>query len=366
MFFERAYYAFEECWDGGLKANNPIQLAVTEPQSIWGQDVEFDLVLSVGSGCASGSVKQPAHRKQGWVSELLKTMLSSMDGENAWESFRPEPRIRDKAVRLNVKLKGPKQPSLDDVDAVLPMQSAAENHVFQNNTRDGFCASNLSPLSGDLSTQLELIPCLAARLRASMFFFEMHAVYKGNGVADFEGHICCRLAPDEEGFVALMDCTQGFCITVGGRRHELKEIDKTAALRSGAPFKFAISFDCEFDSSYLDSKRPVRINVQFGGKGEHPSGYEVAISGFPLTVNSLLKHADMYSGSYVDVTSSRSAVIQPPVELEDTSVIPKNSETSSVDSEASSVDDEGVVWTDAYDAKSCFSVGVEDFGWMEG
>lgn len=55
-----------------------------------------------------------------------------------------------------------------------------------------------------------MLQCLAIRLRASMFFFEMEYMEDKTGVVVIRGWICCRLAPGEAGFEALMDWTKGF------------------------------------------------------------------------------------------------------------------------------------------------------------
>lgn len=295
MYFERAHHAGQECWDGGLKANNPIQLAMTEPQSVWGSDVDFDLLLSVGSGHAGRPQRQhTAHMAQSWVGDLLKVLLSTMNGETAWETFRPEARILDRAVRLNVEFDSEVQPALDDVKSIPAMQSAAENHRFTNNPYGVFRISPLSPLNGKVPGQM--LPCLAAQLRGSMFFFDMEYMEQRRGVVSFWGSICCRLAPDEDGFATLIGRTKGFSV-VG----EFLDLGKPPKGSENAPFKFPIVFH-----EYPTSNKPVRIDVNFG------EDYQVAISGFPTTVKALLDHAKEHS-EYLNV--SRDGFRQP-VELE--------------------------------------------------
>ncbi|KXX79888.1 hypothetical protein MMYC01_203769 [Madurella mycetomatis] len=220
-----------------------------------------------------------------------------MDGEITWEGFSPEPRIRDRAVRLNVELTGSRQPSLDDVGTVFEMQSAAQRYAPHNGHENPFRKSPLSPLAGDVSSDMLL--CLAGRLRASMFFFEMNSMDIKKGAASFGGSICCRLTPEEKGFTALMNCTQYF--TTAGRQYELPKSAKPVAGSARAPFEIPITFCWD-----PESKDPIRIDVHFGdGKEPHPSRF--SISGFPMMVTSLLEYGKMHCDSYVKVGPSRGA-----------------------------------------------------------
>jgi predicted acylesterase/phospholipase RssA len=50
MYFEPTEYDGNVCRDGGLLENNPVQIAVNEARTIWGPDIVFDTVLSLGCG----------------------------------------------------------------------------------------------------------------------------------------------------------------------------------------------------------------------------------------------------------------------------------------------------------------------------
>jgi hypothetical protein len=267
---------------------------MTEPQSVWGSDVDFDLLLSVGSGHAGRTERQhTAHIGQSWVADLLKVLLRTMNGESTWDAFFPEPRIRDRAVRLNVEFDSEVQPALDDVSSIPAMQSAAENHRFPNNPHGVFRTSRLSPLDGNVPGQM--LPCLAARLRAGMFFFEMEYMEQNKSLVSFRGWICCRLAPDEDGFAALMERTKGFYVA--------GEYLNFVMVSEIAPFRFPIVFH-----QHPTSNRPVRIDVNFG------EDYRVGISGFPTTVKSLLDYGKMHS-EYLKVSRDH---FRQAVELEGT------------------------------------------------
>ena len=129
MFFEHTSHSGCDCRDGGLKANNPIQQAVNESKSIWGKEIDFDLLLSIGPGHADKPQKQPSsrHVMPQWLTNLLKTLLSTMDGQGAWDMFvqSAEPRIHDRATRLNVEFEDQSEPALDDIGSVRRMELAA-------------------------------------------------------------------------------------------------------------------------------------------------------------------------------------------------------------------------------------------------
>ena len=330
MFFERTYHAGNECWDGGLKANNPVIQAVTETKTIWGEDVDFDLLLSIGSGHARMPIKQPhLGKSSGWLTSLLKTMLASMDGESTWDDFTPEARIRDRAVRLNVELSGSSQPSLDDVAKVPEMQTAAQNYAHHNGEENRFRISPLSPLAGKVSSDMLL--CLAGRLRASLFFFEMEWVNIKKGLAVFGGSICCRLTPDDKGFDMLMNYTQAFTVA----ESQIPLEPRTQG--TSAPFRMPVYFGWD-----PESKKLARIDVHFGQKGKEISRAQYAISGFPAMASSLLEYGRMHSDSYVKVTQglSRGPINQSSSKAKRDSAVSVSSLTRS------SLVDEEVAWAE--------------------
>ncbi|VBB80788.1 Putative calcium-independent phospholipase A2 [Podospora comata] len=282
MYFRSADHNGQECWDGGLRANNPLCHAQAEPQSIWGTAVGFDLLLSVGSGCADTSQKHhTTQTKHPWLRELLQTLLSTMDAENVWKDFRTEPRIKNRAERLNVEFEGSVAPALDDKNSVPSMEEEAWNFPFHNDPKGEANTYDFAPLSGKIP--VDKLACIAVRLRASMFFFEMERIEMKNGLAHFHGWICCRIGPDESGFGQLMKMTKGF--DVAGRK--IKCEPATAATAT-APLKLVVYFH----ESERDNDDIVRIDVDFG------ENYVATISGFPMTVKSLLDHGKAYIDPY--------------------------------------------------------------------
>lgn len=271
MYFEGVLQPDNVCyWDGGLKANNPIQDAVSESKTIWGKNVNFDLLLSVGSGKANAPAKQPNY----WnlvpesLINLVRTFFSTMDGQAAWNTFRrtADDRLLGRSTRLNVQFS--EQPKLDDIGKVLDMEQVAANQLFYNKSRPS--SSIFEPIQGLVPH--DTLQCLAVRLRASLFFFEMKYMEDTQGTIVIRGCICCRLPPDSPGFEALMKMTRGFY--VAGEHLPLSKL-YTGGKRT--PFRPSVLIHDSREN--LDG--PIRIDVDFH------EDYRVAISGFPMTLKAL-------------------------------------------------------------------------------
>src|ERR1700733_10265061 len=83
MYFEPTSHEGNECRDGGLKENNPVQIAVNESKTIWGNKTNFDLVLSVGAGQAQDPQKRPSSNfiLPSCLTDLFNILISTMNGE---------------------------------------------------------------------------------------------------------------------------------------------------------------------------------------------------------------------------------------------------------------------------------------------
>ena len=79
--------------DGGLKHNNPINLALWESRHIWPSMKQPDVVVSMGTGTtvnesASRSVPNSRHIiLDGFVPRLWRSWISSLDGEATWRNL---------------------------------------------------------------------------------------------------------------------------------------------------------------------------------------------------------------------------------------------------------------------------------------
>jgi len=246
MFFEPTSHEGNECRDGGLKENNPVQIAVNESKTIWGDKTNFDLVLSVGAGQAQDPQKRPSSNLilPLWLTDLFNILISTMNGEEAWRRYKEcqDTRIADRSSRLNVRFQDHYEPSLDDIGSIPMMESVAEKFKFlERASRSSFCP-----------------------LRASMYFFQLASINQHEDVSVIRGWICCRLGPGESGFNALLNRTAGFDIK--GKFHKALRPAKGASMR----------FEITFQQQFLDDA--IRIDVNFG------SSHSVAISGFPMTL----------------------------------------------------------------------------------
>lgn len=114
--------------DGGVRANNPLAIALKELAVIWPSAKTHDLLLSVGTG-SSFSVTQPVHTarsllRDSAIPRMIRATMSSpsMDGEQGYRealNFLPDDK-RSNVFRLNHELSQP-LPRLDDVSRLAEM-----------------------------------------------------------------------------------------------------------------------------------------------------------------------------------------------------------------------------------------------------
>ncbi|KAL6714244.1 hypothetical protein ACLMJK_007667 [Lecanora helva] len=110
--------------DGGLRHNNPMDLAVLECSRLWPSETDPDVVLSLGTGTEAEvrtprSPKAPGFRhlfNDGFIPRLCRSFLSSLDGERAWRDSvnRLSHGTRANYFRLNVPYSS-LEPRLDDL-----------------------------------------------------------------------------------------------------------------------------------------------------------------------------------------------------------------------------------------------------------
>ncbi|KAF9762619.1 hypothetical protein IL306_003360, partial [Fusarium sp. DS 682] len=247
MYFEHISHAGHECRDGGLKENNPIQVALNESRKIW-EDANYDVILSVGSGHARYPAAEPVSTAiiPKWLAHLFSTLVSTMNGEDAWDRFlrSQDKRIRDRASRLNLRFDGSTEHALDDTNAIASMEAAAKKTTFYERV-------SVSPFSATSGiVEGDALQCMADKLRASLYFFELASITKHGAVTVIHGWICCRLMPDEQGFKELLAYTSKFIVR--GKVYEVKQVPEDK------PLRLAI----EFQHQHLEE--PIRIDANFG------------------------------------------------------------------------------------------------------
>ena len=276
MYFEpfRDPESGEICRDGGLRANNPVQTAVNEAKIVWGDQAAFDLVLSIGSGQARRPSDQPqtAPMVPEWLSSLLKTFISTLNGEDGWKGYisSVDASIKNKSRRLNMWFEAPKEYALDDIKAIPKMEEEASRYQFKNS----------SPNSFALPQTDSAIHEVALQLRASMFFFHPTSITfsKDHSVAVIEGWICCRLDPKSDPFDRLASLTEGF---------EIPGPFIPFPARADCQTTFKIETNFQHDQRVAD--QPIEFRVKFRG------GKSVAISGFPTTFGVSPLHHSVYT-----------------------------------------------------------------------
>lgn len=125
--------------DGGLKHNNPINLALWESRHIWPSTSKPDLVISLGTGTekTSASPNAPSFRHviwDGFIPRLYRSFISSLDGQSAWQELqnRLSERSREDYFRLNVSLFD--QSATDDIESMAGLRELV--HQQPNSTGD--------------------------------------------------------------------------------------------------------------------------------------------------------------------------------------------------------------------------------------
>ncbi|ORY01180.1 acyl transferase/acyl hydrolase/lysophospholipase, partial [Clohesyomyces aquaticus] len=266
-YFEPASLHGLECTDGGLQENNPIQLAVTESEKIFGEDAIFDLMLSLGCGIGEEPPDRSKWFGPGWWKALWGNFNRTMDGEAAWNKFKTNNNanktLLDRCVRLNIKQEKGKEPGLDDTSAVKALQNSAQLANFYSSLSE----TQFGPIVGLFSGSS--IDILADRLKASLYFFELQSVVQQGDVAIVKGWICCRLHPSaKHAYRTLLGGTAHF--EVKGSTQEVPDI------RDGERLRLKVDFQQQ-DSQ---ASEPIRIDVRF----ERRKDFGVSISGFPVTL----------------------------------------------------------------------------------
>lgn len=157
--------------DGGLRHNNPVNIALWESGVIW-PETNLDILLSMGTG-SSVTSKKPS--RNGFIPRLVRSFLSSMDGEDTWQQLcnRLPREVKDKYFRFNVKFNGSEPAiALDSVDKMQELEQRGRTEI-------------------NLGKKIDA----AESLIAKQFYFELEAlpIYRG-GRYQCAGRIFCRFS----------------------------------------------------------------------------------------------------------------------------------------------------------------------------
>ena len=264
MYFEPVMHDGNECMDGGLRENNPIQIAINESKKIWGDQINFDIALSVGSGVSRFPPNRPTSLAiiPRWLDDLFTTLINSMNGEDQWKRYLDSQgsRLKHRSTRLNVVLKRDTEPELDDVKNIGDLEDEASSFHFFNKRP---VISRFMPIPEEGKQQDKLMET-ADRLVGSLFFFILSNITQTQDTYAIRGSICCRLGPGERGFDALMRKVQGFKV-----RNTIYELKKSGD-------EEYMKLDVAFQEQRKDE--PIRIDASF------ERSRFAAISGFPMTL----------------------------------------------------------------------------------
>jgi len=181
-----------------------------------------------------------------------------MNGEAEWHRFMEsqQQRVAARSSRLNIKFPGKREPALDDLSQISSMEDTARNYdgFHQNPTESPF-----APIRGSAPT--DTLKLVAERLRASLFYLQLHSVEPQGAITIFKASIRCRLGPGDDAFGKLLRHTKGFKVK--------DSFYSTGTLGQSTSMKLNVIFSHQSDDD------PIRIDVDFG------KPYGVAISGFP-------------------------------------------------------------------------------------
>ena len=166
--------------DGGLRHNNPINIALWESRYIWDAGTQTDVVLSLGTGSdVRDTLKSPGAPpmrnviSDGFLPRLYRSLMSSLDGENVWRDFknRLPPDVRDDFFRFNLFL-DTREPDIDDIGCLDELQRSVKKQMLTDQTCKQVC-------------QALLVSC---------FYFELDSspYYEGGGYT-CSGKIRCRI-----------------------------------------------------------------------------------------------------------------------------------------------------------------------------
>lgn len=249
--------------DGGLRHNNPINIALWECKKIWPQVTqnEVDYVVSLGTGtCApiDASTTHNSSNGSSWkdlfILRLYRSLMASMDGQKIWTELRnqlPEGNI-DRYFRLNVQFKG-REPQLDDIKSM----------------------HQLNRIKPSRFVHTSLMTDLVETMLANQFFLELTRLptYQG-GVYSCAARIKTRL-PNEHGRVVwrfLKSMRMSF------------HLDDQMILSETGYSIMGVNEDCMFTVKGLQQS----ISVIAHGTDVFRNGR--AISGFPTTISAMISN----------------------------------------------------------------------------
>jgi predicted acylesterase/phospholipase RssA len=151
LFFGPVTVGNRDFWDGGIIANNPIEVLYLEADRIWGLGRPSILKCIVSIGTGSISLRSKAESVE--IRRLIQSYATT--SENAAEQFLRnhrelrEPDGSGKCFRFNVD-QGLEGIGLDEVAKIPLIENASSNYLatFRESQSLELCGLNLSSKSG--------------------------------------------------------------------------------------------------------------------------------------------------------------------------------------------------------------------------
>ncbi|KAH8672607.1 hypothetical protein BGZ60DRAFT_563027 [Tricladium varicosporioides] len=213
--------------DGGLKNNNPVEVAISEAQLIWQSDYSLDLLVTVGTGFS----KTPPPPQPGiynvlpaFILRSINFFMNSLDSEKSWLRYQSGLADNEKARyhRLNMEME--LLPQLDHTSKIDLLESKTADYFKQGT--DAYSVLNNTAYS----------------LVASLFYFEMSKLSKISEKShSVDGLILCRLEHKYQVNLLGEIFIRKYVFRVNGKDIEIPH-DSVATVREGGLFKMHISF----------------------------------------------------------------------------------------------------------------------------
>jgi hypothetical protein len=254
--------------DGGLRHNDPGNLALQEVAAMFQNSVEPSLVVSLGTGAARVSevpCMGPSRGlvRDGFIPRLVRAFKLSFGSTIAHKhrSIRKQG-SREQYFRFDIEFDHP-EPELDDTTRMQEVKELARSAICESNELD------------------RLARCVVAEL----FLFELETVpVKERGRYVCRGYIICRLRAHSPPLQVLLEQLNNSSAIFIIQGHPLKDPldDGSYADREGN-FRKAVSFEV------FDKHNAFAIQLKEG------SSEPCSISGSPFSVESLVAAQNLES-----------------------------------------------------------------------
>jgi hypothetical protein len=247
--------------DGGLRQNDPGNLALQEAAAIYPSVDEPSLVVSLGTGSSRlGDVPRMSPTRgvfrDGFIARLIrafKLSLSSLDGHK-FRSRRREGR-KEQYFRFDIEFDGP-EPALDDTTKMQELKAAARSAIQGSKELD------------------RLARCIVAEY----FIFELeHEPSRENGKYMCVGRIFCRLRANHPAFGVLIEQLSKSSAKFLIQGHPMKgSIEDGSWLDEGGNFNKRVCLEL------VDRRSHIALQLREG------TSEPCSISGSPFTIDSLV------------------------------------------------------------------------------